>query len=328
MANRLRKVNDKSSTSLLRQRSQWGDFVNAHDRLITWLISSLELETTLYHLGQYCGSWRASTAGKAPASFHLVLKGHCFLHLPDNDPIILQTHDAIFLLRDIPHFLSPHADSMRPCEQQVMQPLMPALEDGTGLACGFFHFRGLAAELLVESFPNYLLLRSDAPGSAAARNIFALIRQEAASGHTPSPLINRLTELLLFYLVRDLAQQSEIMEGIWAVASRPQFAPLLEQLLRDPGNDWSADDMAKAVHMSRTRFFKQFVDTCGQPPAQFLLNLRMNIAAQKLRQGESITRVAESVGYQSPAAFTRAFKKIIGEQPGAYQRAYRIPSVN
>ncbi len=296
----------------------------AYDRLIHWLVSSLELETTLFHIGQYCGSWRASTAGKAKASFHLVLEGTCYLHIPDQPPVLLGPRDAVFLLRDLPHFLSPHDDRVHPCEIKHMQPLFPSMADGTGLACGFFQFRGLAAELLVESFPDYLLLRADSPDSQASRSIFDLIRQEAAKdSQTPSPLISRLTELLLFYLVRDLAQQTDVMAGTWAVASRPQFAPLLERLLHEPGQDWSTEDMAKVVHMSRTRFFKQFVDTCGQPPAQFLLNLRMNIAAQRLRSGESVTRVAEYVGYQSPAAFTRAFKKIIGEQPGAYQRAYQ-----
>jgi AraC family transcriptional activator of mtrCDE len=300
-----------------------------YDRLIHWLVSSLELETTLFHVGQYCGSWRASTAGRAKASFHLVLDGNCYLHIPQREPIALQAQDAVFLLRDLPHFLSPFADATAPCEAKSMQSLSPHLPDGTGLACGFFQFRGMAAELLVESFPDFLLLRADAPSSQSSRSIFELIRREASlESSTPSPLINRLTEILLFYLVRDFAQHSDVMAGAWAVASRPQFVPLLERLLENPGQDWSTDDMARVVHMSRTRFFKQFVDICGQPPAQFLLNLRMNIAAQRLRTGESITRVAESVGYQSPAAFNRAFKKIIGSQPGVYQRTYRASPAN
>lgn len=300
-----------------------------YDRLIHWLVSSLELETTLFHVGQYCGSWRASTAGRSKASFHLVLDGNCYLHIPDRAPIPLEAQDAVFLLQDLPHFLSPYEDATAPCDPKTMQSLSPNLPDGTGLACGFFQFRGLAAELLTESFPDFLLLRAQAPGAQASRSIFELIRQEASlDSATPSPLISRLTELLLFYLVRDFAQQSEVVAGTWAVASRPQFASLLERLLLDPGQTWSTDDMARVVNMSRTRFFKQFVDISGQPPAQFLLNLRMNIAAQRLRTGESVTRVAEFVGYQSPAAFTRAFKKIIGEQPGAYQRAYRVLSAN
>jgi AraC family transcriptional activator of mtrCDE len=299
------------------------------ERLINWLISSLELETSLYHMGQYCGPWRASTAGKSRASFHLVLKGNCYLHLDNQPSVHLATGDGVFFLRDIPHFLSPFEDSRKDCASSSMQPLFPAQLNGTGLACGFFQFGGLAASLLLEFFPDYLLLRADTPGSQAGRRIFDLIRQEAAADtEIPSPLIDRLTEVLLFYLIRDLVQETETMAGIWAVASRPHFAPLLQKLLHEPGHEWSTEDMAREVHMSRTRFFRQFNDTCGQPPAQFLLNLRMCIAAQRLRTGESVTRVAEYVGYQSPAAFTRAFKKVIGEQPGSYQRGYRKQQIN
>jgi AraC-like DNA-binding protein len=58
-----------------------------------------------------------------------------------------------------------------------------------------------------------------------------------------------------------------------------------------------------------------------QPPQQFLLLLRMQLAARRLAQGEAIGQVAEAVGYESYAAFSRAFKRVMGEQPGAWQRA-------
>ena len=111
--------------------------------------------------------------------------------------------------------------------------------------------------------------------------------------------------------------------GLLAVAQRPEFSPLLDRLLLDPGYDWSIDNMARLAHMSRASFYKNFIDTCGQPPAQFLLALRMKIAAQRLDAGDSIDRTAEHVGYRSYAAFSRAFKKIIGQQPGAYRRSQR-----
>ena len=81
--------------------------------------------------------------------------------------------------------------------------------------------------------------------------------------------------------------------------------------------------MARLAHMSRASFCRHFADTCGQPPAQFLLQVRMKIAARRLQRGESVLRAAEHVGYNSQAAFTRAFKRVVGEQPGAFQRARR-----
>ncbi|MFA7387342.1 MAG: AraC family transcriptional regulator [Thiohalobacteraceae bacterium] len=294
------------------------------DRLVNWLISALELETTVFHIGQYCGSWRASTAGRMRASFHLVLRGRCFLHLENREPIELGPRDAVFLLRDQPHSLTPERHPGPACVPRPMQAMQPVRADGTSLACGFFDFRGLPCELLSESFPDCLLLRADAPALRAITPLFDLILAEAnRDAAEASPLIERLTELMLFYLIRDMATREDIEAGLWAVASRAQFAPLVEHLLRDPGRDWSVEHMAQVTNMSRSSFFKHFMDTCGLPPAQFLLSLRMNIAARRLRKGDSVTRAAEHVGYQSPAAFTRAFKKIIGEQPGAYQRSRR-----
>jgi AraC-like DNA-binding protein len=81
--------------------------------------------------------------------------------------------------------------------------------------------------------------------------------------------------------------------------------------------------MAHAAHMSRASFCKHFSAACGLPPAQFVLLLRMKIAAQRLSAGETVERAATHVGYSSQAAFTRAFKRVIGDQPGAYRRRQR-----
>jgi AraC-like DNA-binding protein len=291
------------------------------DRIVDWLVSGLELHASVFHVGQYCGDWRASTAGRGRASFHLILRGHCWLHIDRRKSVELGANDAVFLLRDLPHSLTAEPAPGPACAPRPMQPMNPPLDGGTGLACGFFDFDGLPAELLADAFPDCLLLRADTPALQSVKPLFALILAEAERENADaSPLIARLTEMLFFYLLREMAQGEDIAAGLLAVASRPRFAPLLERLLRDPGRDWSADEMARLVNMSRASFFKHFIDTCGQPPAQFLLGLRMQIAARRLRGGESVLRAAEHVGYQSQAAFTRAFKKVIGEQPGAYQR--------
>ncbi|WP_293779669.1 AraC family transcriptional regulator [uncultured Oxalicibacterium sp.] len=296
------------------------------DQLVHWLLGSLDLATTVFHVGQYCGRWRASTAGRTLGSFHLVLHGDCFLHVQDCEPIALQPRDGVFLLRDIPHFLSPDATtetspSSVSIPVSIMQSLKQVLPESTGLACGFFHFRGAISDLIVDSFPDYLILRSDDPALRAASVLFDLIlAEEHADPAQPSPLVARLAELLFFYVMRHVARTDAIALGLLAVARRTEFKPLLDSLMQAPGENWSTDEMARMTHMSRASFYKHFVEASGQPPAQFLLSLRMKIAAQRLHAGESIERTAEHVGYRSHAAFSRAFKKVIGEQPGAYRR--------
>lgn len=294
------------------------------DQLVHWLLGSVDLETTVFHVGQYCGRWRASTAGRAVGSFHLVLHGGCFLHIEGQEPVALQPRDGVFLLRDIPHFLSPERELGAVPPQVAMQPLVPEADGSTGLACGFFHFRGGLSGLIVDSFPDYLILRADDPALKAASALFDLILAEPAGDpEQPSPLVARLAEVLFFYVIRHVAREDAIASGLLAIARRAEFKPLLESLMAAPGEPWSTDDMARMTHMSRASFYKHFVGASGQPPAQFLLSLRMKIAAQRLHAGESVERAAEHVGYRSHAAFSRAFKKVIGEQPGAYRRGLR-----
>lgn len=303
------------------------------DRLIHSLLDSLELETTLFHLGQYCGSWRASTTGLARAGFHLILDGDCWLHFPDNgERHSLQAGDAVFFLRDLPHLLSPHADPEQAlaaprCE---MQPLGTAVDESispTGLACGFFEFRGALANTWLASFPAYVVIRRESEGReeggglAATRPIFDLILAEArAVGEAGSPLLTRLIGLLLFYAIRHLSRTREVATGLWGLLSRPDFRPLLEALLDAPGQDWSTERMADLSCMSRATFFKRFTEVAGTSPSHFLAQLRMHKATQLIASGVSLSRAAEEVGYQSDAAFSRAFKKVTGSLPGAWRR--------
>lgn len=294
------------------------------DKLAHWLLGSIELDTAVFHVGQYCGCWRASSAGRALGSFHLALRGDCFLHLPGAEPIALKPRDGVFLLRDIEHFLSPRRDPAAVATPRPMQALDPAAADATGLACGFFQFRGPLSALIVDAFPDYLIIRGDQPELSAAVTLFDLILAEAGGDpERPSPLIARLVELLFFYLIRHVARRGQAGAGLLALARRGPFTPLLGSLLDAPAEDWSIDNMARLAHMSRASFCKHFAAASGYPPAQFLMLLRMKIAAQRLHAGESVERAAEHVGYRSNAAFSRAFKRVIGEQPGAYRRDCR-----
>ncbi len=294
------------------------------DRLVHWLIDSIELEAAAFHVGQYCGRWRASTAGRGLGSFHLVLHGTCWLHVEGRAPLRLGPRDGVFLLRDIPHFLSPDPDPAAPLPAGGMQPLAGEGPGMTGIACGFFRYRGTLSTLIVDSFPDVVELRADDGSIRAAGTVFDLMLAEAGGDpDLPPPLISRLAELLFFYVARHVARRREVLSGLLALARRPEFTVLLERLMAEPGHDWSTESMARAVHMSRSSFYKHFVDASGQPPAQFLLLLRMKIAAQRLHHGETVERAAEHVGYRSHAAFSRAFHKVIGEHPGAFRRQRR-----
>jgi len=295
------------------------------DRVVDWLLGSLEWNATLFHVGQYCGRWRASTAGRARASFHLILEGRCWLHRPGRESVPLAPRDGVFLMQDVPHFLSPYADPAIDCVPRTMQPLSgtPALGE-TGLACGFFSFDGPFRDVIAKAFPDCLVLRADDLAMASAATLFDLMRSEAQrAGTEPSVAMDRLAGLLFFYGLRHAARSEMHAQGLWILLRKRGFAPLLADVLQEPARAWTVTQMADRVHLSRTAFFRQFGEACGQSPLQFLLLLRMQVAARRMAQGESIGQAAEAVGYASYAAFSRAFKRVMGEQPGAWQRARR-----
>ena len=294
------------------------------DRLIHWLLDSLALQSTLFHLGQYCGSWQASTSGLARAGFHVVLNGSCWLHLPERGiSRPLQAGDAVFFLRDVPHVLSPLADAA--AAMQAPRCTMGALDfaqaDSTALACGFFEFRARLNPLFLASFPEHIVISRDAGELPEIRPLFDLLLGEAGKNDdAPSPLITRLVDLLFFYAIRHLAARQEVASGLWAVLARPEFAPLLDAILNDPGRDWCIEAMADFAHMSRATFCKRFSAVAGTSPSHFLTLVRMKLASRLIEDGLSLARTAERVGYQSDAAFAKAFKKTTGHLPGALRR--------
>lgn len=296
--------------------------------LVDRLLEGLEFDASLFHVGRYCGGWHASTQGMGRASFHLVVQGHCWLHLDAQpEPVRLDSGDAVFLLRDVPYRLSGAADAAEACVQprREMQALDPDAHDGVGLVCGFFQFQSGLSSLIVEGLADCMLLRAEDPAGSAARALFELILQECRRLPAPSQtLLERLSHLLFLYALRQHGQDDASLGGLIALARQANFAELLERLIEDPGQAWTLERMAACTGLSRSAFFKRFNELAGQSPGHVLLALRMRHACRLLRGGETVEQVGAQAGYQSVAAFTRAFAKTVGVQPGAYRKQHEI----
>ncbi|KAF1072568.1 MAG: RCS-specific HTH-type transcriptional activator RclR [Pseudomonas citronellolis] len=300
--------------------------MNSSSLLVDWLLDSFELQASLFHVGRYCGGWHASTQGLSRASFHLVLQVKCWLHVEGQPPCALQAGDAVFLLRDLAYRLSdePSAAAAACQPRQPMAALQMQAEDGVGLVCGFFHFAGGLSALIIDALPDYLLLRAGEPSQRAAQSLFGLILEECQRAPAPSQqLLERLSHLLFLYVLRHQVLDAPALGGLVALARDGQFAALLERMIQAPQLPWTLEDMAACAGLSRSAFFKRFNETCGQSPGQVLLALRMDQARRLLEADQSVAEVAVAVGYQSVAAFTRAFHRSTGQQPGAYRAAHR-----
>ncbi len=234
--------------------------MNSSSALVDWLLDSLELNTSLFHVGRYCGDWHASTHGLARASFHLIVQGECWLHIDGQPTQHLNNGDAVFLLRDLQYRLSgaDTATGAQECPRLPMLPLDSNATDGVGLVCGFFHFQSGLSAMIVDSLPAWIILRAGDPSLTAARNLFALILQECERLPAPSQaLLERLCHLLFLYVLRQHVLDNTELGGLAALGRQPAFARLLEQLIARPAENWTLESMAACTGLSRSAFFKR-----------------------------------------------------------------------
>ena len=134
-------------------------------------------------------------------------------------------------------------------------------------------------------------------------------------------VLARLSELMFVQVVREHLEALPAGEGGWLAALRdPVVSKALIALHGTPAQDWTLESLAREVGVSRSALADRFATTAGQPPMQYLANWRMQLASRLLVDGAAVATVATHVGYDSEAAFSRSFKRIVGVPPGEWRR--------
>jgi AraC-like DNA-binding protein len=141
-------------------------------------------------------------------------------------------------------------------------------------------------------------------------------------------VLTRLAELMFIQLLRRYLEELPPGQSGWLAGLRDETVGRVLALLHArPGRDWTLEELAREVSSSRTSVAKRFMDLVGQPPMQYLTQWRMQVAANLLSQsGAKLASIGREVGYDSEAAFSRAFKKATGIAPGAWRGARRLSS--
>jgi AraC-like DNA-binding protein len=155
-------------------------------------------------------------------------------------------------------------------------------------------------------------------------NTLGVIISEAAS-HKPGYeiVLNRLFDILFIQSVRAYAATVSVDEPSWfAAAADPQIGAAIAHIHRTPQDPWTVDHLAALAGMSRSAFANRFTKLVGEPPLRYLSRWRMHKAIEMIQESRLTTaEIASSIGYESEAAFSKAFKKWNGRGPGAYRRS-------
>jgi AraC-like DNA-binding protein len=141
-------------------------------------------------------------------------------------------------------------------------------------------------------------------------------------------VLAKLSELLFVEALRRYIELLPEQQTGWLAGLRDRFVGRALALMHErPERDWTVEELAAAVGLSRSALAQRFTEFIGQPPMQYLTRWRLTVAAQRLRSEKaSLARIAEDSGYDSEAAFNRAFKRALGTTPAAWRRGGRAGS--
>ena len=199
----------------------------------------------------------------------------------------------------------------------------------TRLICGVVAFDTPAARELMRTLPETLLVGGDS--LAAASTVRDVLRLTASEPSRPQPggetVATRLADILVVHAVRGwLSANPDDISGWMRALQDGRIGSALEAIHNAPGKEWSLTGLAQLATMSRSSFSARFTELVGTSPIAYLARWRMSVAESRLAEENTVTsELAAELGYQSEAAFSRAFARITGRTPGSV-RSERRPA--
>jgi AraC-like DNA-binding protein len=266
-------------------------------------------------------------------SYHLLIEGSCWVEIDGETPIHMDAGDIVVLPHGDTHVLcteigmrkSPQMSMYRRPESGSLLPssIMVGTEDGApaNFVCGFLGCDSRPYNPLLTALPRVIHVRNHASGALGEYFKFALAESRNRMGG--ECMLGRISELMFVDVVRRYLETLPEDRTNWLSGLRDQYVGrALMALHASPARDWSLESLAAEAALSRSAFAERFVQFVGQPPMQYLANWRMQLATNYLRNGtESVASIANRVGYESEAAFSRAFKKVLGSPPSEWRES-------
>jgi len=263
---------------------------------------------------------------------HLVVQGQCWAQTEGNDPIRVQAGEAIVVPQGDAHVLGSGLQHAAIDIDHVVTPQLPMLDliryggdgESTLIVCSWFAYEGDAPNPMMANLPRLFTtsLRRRATGPWIEQSIGFVLGDAATQAPGSEMVAARVAEVLFAEVLRGYIEAAPANNPGWLAGLRdPQVSRCLALMHGEPARPWTVEALANEVHVSRSVLAEKFTELVGAPPMQYLTRWRMIVAAGMLRSEQaSLARVAEGVGYESEAAFNRAFKREYGVSPGQWRQ--------
>jgi AraC family transcriptional activator of mtrCDE len=309
-----------------------------------WLSRLFEMITVRGRLDLRCfygAPWHIdqgpAEAGAIP--YHAIIAGSAMLEDPaGRRPTRLSAGDILLLPHNPRHSLVDGSGARpRPAQNRQALNLLISENGGEGerldMLCGHFVVAPPHDRLLRNHLPPRLVVhagnRDEASGTDTApqlAGLVSLMRSESEADHLGGrAMLNALSAAMFALVMRLASEADEPPVGLLALAGNPRLAPALKAMFDEPARAWSLPELARLCNMSRATLARQFQEKLGRSASDLLTEIRMTIASNELKKPSMSTgAVADAVGYQSEAAFQRAFKSYMGLTPAQWRKTKEL----
>lgn len=311
--------------------------------VLTDMLRAVRLTSAVFFSGRYTAPYGIRSTKRFDPSmpvahlrhisvFHLLTAGTCMFESASGTQRRLTAGDLLLIpFADAHQFWEGDDARIVPVETTVRQSNQPGLwtsDHGGGgletrLICGFLESSEFLAMPLFRTLPEFVIAR---PGDfKAGELVIATVRDIMALVDAASPgadiMLGRMMELLFIEMLRRYASSlPQDSKGLLAAMNDPIVGRALKAIHADPALPWTAYNLAREAGASRTVLAERFNALLGRPPIDYVIGWRIQLATERLRNGhDPIASIAADVGYESEAAFSRAFKRVTGLSPGRWR---------
>ena len=299
------------------------------------ILNTLDLRGALYFRTDFSGPWAVTVPDyEQAARFHLVIQGSCNVTFSDGRDVTLTPGDIVLIPRGRKHILSDRPGRNAPPLEQVLEKagyknegvLVVGNKDeyaSTQMVCGHFTFREKADHPIIKALPDYLVTTMiERLKEPWLDEMLRLVAQRMFSNQLGAEAsVTRLSEIVFIELLRSAINKQGDLQNILIALNDKHIGRALQLIHTTPEAAWSVEKLAQEAGMSRSRFSERFSEMVGTGPMGYLSDWRLQKALAMLESSRtSVQAIAEKTGYQSPAAFTRAFSGRFGVSPTEYRK--------
>lgn len=297
----------------------------------------LRMNGTFYSRPEFTAPWGLEIpASEDSLMFHFVTSGKCWLEVSGAKRRQVQRGDLVLVPHGRGHCLRSAAGvptaRLFDLPREIMTERYEVFRHGGGgesttMVCGVVHFAHPAAHHLLQLLPKLICI--EAASSPHMEWIHSALRfmEDEARALRPGgeAIITRLADILVIQAIRAWIEKDPAAQRGWLGALKhPQIGRAIALIHREPAREWTVASLAVAVGMSRSSFAAHFTDLVSEPAMHYLARWRMHLALSWLKEDNApLSEIAGRLGYESEAAFSRAFKRFIGTSPGAARRNSR-----